>query len=294
MQIVCDEKGSPLPEVRICFPAAVRMRFSDGVSVVAIVQNVDGPVRMGDGKLCASLESATDAAYQSQKRLRPKTAKERLPGTLLWTLNVQGVSITYGKLDIRNMAANSGRRHPIKFPSLCVNGGPIDQIVESNLFTGKLQSLLKVAYRPVNMAPTIHTGQAEAKKGKRRHVAPHDGGMKKGVRRRCDDDDEMEVEEDDSHNQVVDFDLRRPASEWTSQLFEKWCMQNKLKTPILKSIDDYVLPYGGIGNPKLHITIQHPKTREDVNMLVSSTVMHMLPAYAAKLNNFNAQHNLWN
>ena len=70
-------------------------------------------------------------------------------------------------------------------------------------------------------------------------------------------------------------------------------MNDTSKAPILKTINDVVLPLNGLGNPKLHITVQHPNTCEDIKLLVSSTVLHLIPQYADKLFDYNRTRDLW-
>mgnify|MGYP006138289301 CR=1 FL=1 len=173
--VLCDDRGEPFKEVRISFPTAVRLRFADGLAVVAVMQDVDGPVRMGDGTLYPSLESATVAAYNMQKRQRP--VHVNLPATLLWTINLHGVSVAYGKLDILNKAAFTGMRHPTVFTSSCIEALPINRIAESGLFTGSLERLLKLAYRPSFIVPV-----AAVENRKRKQITPHARGSRGGGR----------------------------------------------------------------------------------------------------------------
>ena len=78
----------------------------------------------------------------------------------------------------------------------------------------------------------------------------------------------------------------------TARIFENFVFHNRLKAPLLKAIDDVVLPYNGFGVPRLHITIEHPKTRDDIKLLVTPTVMLSVPSYAEKLEKFNTDHGL--
>ena len=289
-QRMVDDEGNPFKELRICFPAPVRLRLDDGSAVVAIMQDVDGPVRMGSGKLAHSLESATTEAYKMLGRMRPNTDEARKPGTLLWTVNMQGVSVTYANLDVARMSAFTACRFPTTFPSTCVDSKPIDQIVESGMFGSKVERLLKKEFRPSHLA---HAKRKEPSDAMRRP------GKKSMVSRAAtanekEDDDEPDDDEKDRPPARIPS-LPPASSEWTSRLLETFLIQNRAKAPVLKAIDDVVLPPNGFGNPRLKVTLEHPKTRESIQLFVSSTVLHVVPAYASKLALFNQRHGnqLW-
>jgi len=85
------------------------------------------------------------------------------------------------------------------------------------------------------------------------------------------------------------------ASDWTARIFEDFCLENRNNAPILKTIDDVVHPRNGFGCPRLHITVQHPKTGEEIQVLVSTTVMLLIPAYADAMTQLNEEYDnvLW-
>lgn len=286
MQTMYDCAGIPLKELKIHFPCPVRIRFEDGTAVVAVMQDVDGAVRMGNGKLLPSLESATDVAYGMVGLRRPARSEFRAAGTMLWTINIHGVSVIYANLDIARMSAFTAYRHPTIFSSTCVDTQPINNICESGIFVGRVERVLKTQFRP------SHISQKSAKRkeeqctvGKRKmgknslHSLPTNDAD-------TDEDDEMVV---------VKTKFPSATSDVTARIFEDFVLQNRLKAPVLKTIDDKVLPYNGFGVPRLHITVEHPKTRDDIKLLVSSTVLLTIPAYAKKLQDFNSLHKepLW-
>lgn len=290
MNYLYDASGQPLKELKICFPCPVRIRFEDGTAVIAIIQDINGAVRMGNGKLLPSLESATDVAYGMMGLERPRPCtnakKERPAGTMLWTINMHGVSVTYANLDIERMSAFTANRHPNTFPSACVDTKPIDKVVQSGIFVGKVERVLKKQLRP------SHIQQVNAK---RKEMQYSDGKRKLGKKSlNSQPTNEVESDDDDEKDEQEVIIKQLPqAADVTSRIFEDFVLQNRVKAPLLKTIDDVVRPYNGFGVPRLHITIEHPKTRDDIKLLVTPTVMLTVPQYAEKLHDFNIQHELW-
>jgi hypothetical protein len=286
MQRMYDNTGQPLKELKICFPCPVRIRFEDGTAVVAIMQDIDGAVRMGNGKVLPSLESATDVAYGMVGIERPRTREDRAAGTMLWTINVHGVSVTYANLDIDRVSAFTASRHPNQFPTACVDTQPINNIVQSGMFVGKVERMLKKQLRP------SHIQQLNAKR-KEHHS---NGKRKLGKKSLHSQPTNLpDSDEDEEETIVVKTKFPHAASDLTARIFEDFVLQNRSRAPILKTIDDVVFPYNGFGVPRLHITVEHPKTRDDIKLFVTSTVLLTIPAYAGKLNDFNSSRDepLW-
>jgi hypothetical protein len=261
-QVVVAEDGTPFPGARVFFPTPIRIR-TDSVTAVAVMESPSGPVRMCDGRRHQNLDAATDAVF-AQKRVRRN--KRRSWADALWTINLSGSSISFNKLDIANYAVTRSDPFESQFSGLCIDTSPEYHITASGIFGGKLARMLIGMYRPT-ADPSAE--EPRAKKG-RKSISKRESKVQVQ-----EDDDDGEHDDEDCTD---DFDIRCPAADWTARKVELFCLKNQHKAPLVKKVGE-MIPCIGEGNPRFRVIMQHPKTREDVSIDISATVMHIVPTY---------------